>query len=77
MEILHTLGELIADLGRLGYELVALGWRYILLIVWVAWWLWGVNWKRTWPVLPSINSGTTCMRRSAPSPVSRTRPSSR
>jgi hypothetical protein len=51
MDILHTLGDLIANLGRLAYELIALGWQYILLIVWVAWWLWGVNWKRTWPVL--------------------------
>jgi hypothetical protein len=25
--------------------------RWSLVIAWVAWWLWGVNWKRTWPVL--------------------------
>jgi hypothetical protein len=51
MDILHTLGDLVVTLGRLGYELAALGWHYILLIVWVVWWLWGVNWKRTWPAL--------------------------
>ncbi len=26
-----------------------MGWS--LLIVWLAWWLWGVNWKKAWPVL--------------------------
>lgn len=25
--------------------------RWSLLIVWLAWWLWGVNWKKAWPVL--------------------------
>ena len=23
----------------------------VLLVAWVAWWLWGVNWQRAWPVL--------------------------
>jgi hypothetical protein len=51
MEILSTLGELIVNLARLASELFALAWHYILFIVWVAWWLWGVNWNRTWPFL--------------------------
>ena len=24
---------------------------WLLLIAWLAWWLWGVNWKRAWAVL--------------------------
>jgi len=51
MEILQTLGELLATLLRLGSELFALAWQHILIIVWVVWWLWGVNWKRAWPFL--------------------------
>ncbi len=23
----------------------------VLLIAWVAWWLWGVNWQKAWPIL--------------------------
>jgi hypothetical protein len=30
---------------------LALGLRWLLLIGWVAWWLWGVNWSKAWPVL--------------------------
>ena len=36
-------------LGQLIVQLAALGAHWILLIVWVAWWLLGVNWQRTWP----------------------------
>ena len=25
--------------------------NWLLLIPWLAWWLWGVNWKSVWPVL--------------------------
>jgi hypothetical protein len=25
--------------------------NWLLLIPWLAWWLWGVNWKNVWPVL--------------------------
>jgi hypothetical protein len=25
--------------------------RWALLIAWVAWWLWGVDWRKVWPVL--------------------------
>ena len=51
MAIGKTLLQLLEDLGTLAYELIALGWPYILLIVWVVWWLWGVNWKRAWAFL--------------------------
>ena len=43
-QLVMILGSLLVDLGRF-----ALHWS--LLIVWVVWWLWGVNWQRTWPVL--------------------------
>ena len=26
-------------------------WDWLLLIPWLAWWLWGVNWKQAWAVL--------------------------
>jgi hypothetical protein len=51
MEILQTLGELLGNLVQLGRELFALAWHYILILVWVVWWLWGVNWRRAWPFL--------------------------
>jgi hypothetical protein len=35
---------ILEDLGRFGLY-------WLLLIVWVAWWLWAVNWQRVWPVL--------------------------
>jgi len=51
MDILHTLGDLLRNLTQLGYDLLALGWQHILIILWVVWWLWAVNWRRAWPVL--------------------------
>lgn len=51
MDILYTLGELIQNLATLLYELFVLAWRYILIIVWIAWFLLGVNWRRTWAFL--------------------------
>src|SRR5262245_49954068 len=51
MAIRDTFLRLLSDLGTLAYELIALGWPYVLLLVWIAWWLWGVNWKRAWAFL--------------------------
>jgi len=42
--LVTAVGELILWLGRLVFT----NW---LLIVWIAWWLWGVNWNKTWQVL--------------------------
>jgi hypothetical protein len=39
-----ALGNDLAGLG--GYALAL-----FLVVVWVAWWLWGVRWERAWPVL--------------------------
>jgi hypothetical protein len=40
----EVLGRLIADQAGLIVTL-------LLLLAWVAWWLWAVNWEKTWPVL--------------------------
>jgi hypothetical protein len=49
--LLHTLGELFTVLGQLIVQLSALAGHWLLLIVWLAWWLLGVNWRKLWPVL--------------------------
>lgn len=51
MAILHTLWELVGNLGTLVYELVVFAWYHILLIVWLVWGLWGINWNRAWRFL--------------------------
>jgi len=50
-ELLNTLGNLSRDLGTLLVQVLQLLANWALLLVWVAWWLWGVNWKKAWPVL--------------------------
>jgi hypothetical protein len=51
VELWQTLGQLGVVLGRLVVDLLYLAAQWSLLIVWIAWWLWGVNWKKAWPVL--------------------------
>lgn len=51
MPILDTLWKLIITLGELGVQLVQLGLSWSLLLAWIAWWLWGVNWEKAWPAL--------------------------
>src|SRR3954469_20997871 len=51
MAIWNTLVQLLDSLGRLVVEFGGLALSWSLVIVWVAWWLWGVNWRRAWPVL--------------------------
>src|SRR5205085_914737 len=50
-QILQTLWQLVEVLFRLLTETLALGLSWSLLLFWIAWWLWGVNWKKAWPVL--------------------------
>lgn len=50
-EILQTLQQIIGLLLTLLAEVVQYVLVWSLLIVWIAWWLCGVNWKKTWPVL--------------------------
>ncbi len=45
------LEQLVVVLGKILEKIIqdALAWS--LLIVWLAWSVWGINWKRVWPVL--------------------------
>ena len=51
MDIIQTLYSLLVNLWTLGEQLFQLGVGHALLIVWVAWWLGAVNWKKAWPIL--------------------------
>ena len=44
LEIFNLLGDLLKPL------VVFLG-QWLLLIAWLAWWLWAVDWRKVWPVL--------------------------
>ncbi len=50
-DLWQTLVHLVENLGELLYLLLLLAMTWALLLAWVAWWLWGVNWHRAWPVL--------------------------
>ena len=45
-DIGQTLLQLLELLAKLGGELLQPVLAWSLLIVWVAWWLWAVNWKK-------------------------------
>jgi hypothetical protein len=49
--LLDTLGQLFVVLGQLLVQLAALGAHWLLLIIWLAWWLLAVDWRKAWPVL--------------------------
>ncbi|MCS7015236.1 MAG: hypothetical protein RMJ19_11030 [Gemmatales bacterium] len=50
-ELLQILLELAWNLARLVVVLAALTFRYALVVGWLAWWLWLVDWRRLWPAL--------------------------
>ena len=50
-QLAQTLWQLVLVLGTLVVQLLQLGLQWSLLIAWIAWWLLGVNWAKTWPVL--------------------------
>jgi hypothetical protein len=50
-DIFQTLIELVTVALRLIVELLALGLTWSFLLFWFAWWLFAVNWKKTWHVL--------------------------
>jgi hypothetical protein len=52
-DLINTLWQLGSALGTLLVTLLMLALRWGLVIAWVAWWLWGVNWRRAWPILAS------------------------
>src|SRR6202008_3545525 len=43
--------QLFSILGQLLAPLIQSAVSWLLLLVWLAWWLWAVNWKKVWPVL--------------------------
>jgi hypothetical protein len=51
MPILQTLATLLETLAQLAVQLLQLGFHWGLLLFWIAWWLWGVNWNKAWPAL--------------------------
>lgn len=44
----QTLGELLLLAAGSAITLLL---RHALLLAWIAWWLWGANWSKIWPVL--------------------------
>jgi hypothetical protein len=50
-DLLQSLLQVAYDLGKVGVALLQLILNSALLIAWVAWWLWGVDWSKLWPVL--------------------------
>jgi hypothetical protein len=47
----QTLAHLFQDLAQLVRLSLAFLASWSLLIVWIVWWLWGVNWRRCWAAL--------------------------
>jgi hypothetical protein len=50
-DLWQALAQLVADLGKVFRAASRLTPGLLLLLVWVAWWLGCVNWKKAWPVL--------------------------
>ena len=50
-EVLATLWQLVVVLFNLVVELLWLGLTWSLLLAWVAWWTFAVDWQKTWKVL--------------------------
>ncbi len=51
VEVFHSLAALVGALGALLAGLIHVLLTGGLLLGWAAWWLWGVNWAKAWPVL--------------------------
>lgn len=47
----QTLVDLFVNLGQLLGDLLNVLLAWGLVVAWVAWWLWAVNWRKAWPVL--------------------------
>jgi len=50
-DLFDTLWQLVVILVRLGGDLGSLALQWWAVLLWFAWWLWGVNWQKAWPVL--------------------------
>ena len=53
-DLLQAVWQVVYSLGKVAALLLQLIAGSALLVVWVAWWLWGVNWQKTWPVLKQV-----------------------
>lgn len=51
LELFQTLWQLVLTLGQLLVELLQLGFNHFLVLFFLAWCLWGINWRKTWPIL--------------------------
>jgi hypothetical protein len=51
VELVQSVLQLLVDVGNVGLILLQLAAQWWVLIVWLAWWTFGVNWKRAWPAL--------------------------
>jgi hypothetical protein len=51
MELLYTLWRLVINLWELALLLGQSAASHLLLVVWIAWWLFAVNWRKAWPTL--------------------------
>lgn len=51
MTLLQSFWELFTVLGNIVREVGDIALRHSLWIVWIAWWLWAVNWRKSWSVL--------------------------
>jgi hypothetical protein len=51
VDLWQSFWQIMVSVGEFVVELLRLGVHWSLLIAWLAWWLWGVNWKKLWPVL--------------------------
>lgn len=50
-ELFNLLWQLVVVLGKLVVEFLSLILQSSLLMTWVAWWVWGVDWRKTWRAL--------------------------
>ena len=50
-QLFQTLREILPLLLKLVGEVLRLTLHWWLLLLWIAWWLKGVNWQKAWPVL--------------------------
>jgi hypothetical protein len=51
VDLWQTLWQIVTDLGLLLGALLQAVWHWGILLSWLAWWLWGANWKKIWPTL--------------------------
>jgi hypothetical protein len=50
-DLFDTLRQLLLLILKLGSEVGTLLLHWWVVLLWIAWWLWGVNWQKAWPVL--------------------------